>query len=177
MDRRRFLLRSLIGALAAPLAAEAQAGKVYRLGTLNLGTQPPAGTYDARRDVVEVLRGLGYVEGQNLEVERRYADGRVERLPALAAELVNRHVDVVVAGGTAAVRAAQEATRTIPIVVIIAGQDTVDLGLTPSLARPGGNVTGVTVNVGPEIEAKRLHMLKEAVPSASRIAFLGDKND
>ena len=171
MDRRHFLLTSLAGTLAAPLAAEAQqAGRVYRLGTLNLGTPTPAGTYDARRDVVEVLRGLGYVEGRNLEVERRYADGRAERLPALAAELVNRHVDVVVAGGTAAVRAAQEATRTIPIVVIIAGQDTVDLGLTPSLARPGGNVTGVVL--GSVLAGKRLELLKEAVPRATRVAML-----
>jgi len=137
---------------------------------LNLGAPTPPETYDARRDVVEVMRELGYVEGRNLEVERRNADGRVERLPALAAELVQRQVDVVVAGGSASVRAAQEATRTIPIVIIIAGQDTVELGLTPSLARPGGNVTGVVL--GSVLAGKRLELLKEAVPRAKRIALL-----
>jgi putative ABC transport system substrate-binding protein len=171
IDRRAFLGTLGGGLLAAALAAEAQkTGKVYRLGMLNLGAPPPPGTYDARRDVVEVMRELGYVEGRNLEVERRNADGRAERLPALAAELVQRQVDVVVAGGTAAVRAAQEATRTIPIVIIIAGQDTVELGLTPSLARPGGNVTGVVL--GSVLAGKRLELLKEAVPRAKRIAML-----
>jgi len=171
VDRRRFLLISLAGVLAAPLTGEAQpAGKVYRLGTLNLGPPPASETYDARRDLIMVLRELDYVEGRNLEVERRNADGRVERLPALAAELVQRQVDVVVAGGSAAVRAAQEATRTIPIVIIIAGPDTVELGLTPSLARPGGNVTGVVL--GSELAGKRLELLKEAVPRAKRIALL-----
>jgi putative ABC transport system substrate-binding protein len=157
--------------LAPPLTAEAQpSGKVYWLGMLNLGAPPPPGTYDARRDVVEVMRDLGYVEGRNLEVERRNADGRADRLPALAAELVQRQVDVIVAGGTAAVRAAQEATKTIPIVIIIAGQDTVELGLTPSLARPGGNVTGVVL--GSVLAGKRLELLKEAIPRAKRIALL-----
>ena len=170
MNRRAFL-SGAAALLAAPFAVEAQApGKAYRLGTLNLGAPPASETYDARRDVVEVLRELGYVEGRNLEVERRYADGRPERLPALAAELVQRHVDVVVAGGSAAARAAQEATRTIPIVIIIAGQDTVELGLTPSLARPGGNVTGVVL--GSLLAGKRLELLKEAVPRAARIAML-----
>jgi len=160
-----------IGLLAAPLVVEAQqTGKVWRLGTLNLGAPPPSETYDARRDVIVVLQDLGYVEGRNLEVERRYADGRVERLPALAAELVQRHVDVIVAGGTAAVRAAQAATKAIPIVFIIAGQDPVELGLTPSLARPGGNVTGVVL--GSVLAGKRLGLLKEAVPRAKRIALL-----
>jgi putative ABC transport system substrate-binding protein len=165
------LIVVLLLACAAPLAAEGQTvGKVYRLGMVNLGAALPPGTYDPRRDVVEVLRDLGYVEGRNLEVERRNADGRAERLPALAADLVRRQVDVIIAGGSAAVRAAQEATRTIPIVVIIAGQDTVDLGLTPSLARPGGNVTGVVL--GSVLAGKRLELLKEAVPRATRVAML-----
>jgi putative ABC transport system substrate-binding protein len=161
----------LLALLGAPLAAEAQpVGKVYRLGTLNLGVPPLPDTYDARRDFVVVLQDLGYVEGRNLEVERRYAEGRVERLPALAAELVQRHVNVIVAGGSAAVRAAQSATKAIPIVFIIAGQDPVELGLTPSLARPGGNVTGVVL--GSVLAGKRLELLKEAVPRATRIAML-----
>jgi putative ABC transport system substrate-binding protein len=171
MPRRTFMAMLAGGLLAAPLAARAQpAGKVFRLGTLNLGAPPASGTYDARRDVIVVLQDLGYVEGRNLEVERRYADGRVERLPALAAELVQHRVDVIVAGGTATVRAAQAATKAIPIVFIIAGQDPVELGLTPSLARPGGNVTGVVL--GSVLAGKRLELLKEAVPRAARIAML-----
>ncbi len=173
MDRRAFL--GVLAALCSlpivqPGIAGAQSGKVYRLGTLNLGARASAETYDARRDVVEALRELGDVEGRNLEVARRYADGRVERLPALAADLVRHNVDVIVAAGSAAVRAAQEATRTIPIVILIAGQDTVELGLTPSLARPGGNVTGVVL--GSVLAAKRLELLKQAVPRATRIAML-----
>jgi putative ABC transport system substrate-binding protein len=169
--RRTFVAIVTAGLLAAPLAASAQpAGKVFRLGTISLGASPSPTTYDARRDVVVVLRDLGYVEGRNLAVERRYADGRVERLPALAAELVQRRVDVIVAGGSAAVRAAQAATKTIPIVFILAGQDPVDLGLTPSLARPGGNATGVVL--GSVLAGKRLELLKEAVPRATRIAML-----
>jgi ABC-type uncharacterized transport system substrate-binding protein len=170
MDRRVFIGTFVGGLLASPLAAAQQAGKVYRLGTLNLGAPPAAETYDARRDVVVVLQDLGYVEGRNLEVERRYADGRVDRLPALAAELVQRRVEVIVAGGSAAVRAAQAATKTIPIVIIIAGQDPVELGLAPSLARPGGNITGVVL--GSVLAGKRLELLKEAVPGATRIAML-----
>ena len=171
VTRRAFLGTLAGGLLAAPLAVEAQpASKVFRLGTLNLGAPPASGTYDARRDVVVVLQDLGYVEGRNLAVERRYADGLVERLPTLAAELVQRHVDVIVAGGTAAVRAAQGATKAIPVVFIIAGQDPVELGLTPSMARPGGNVTGVVL--GSVLAGKRLELLKEAVPRATRIAML-----
>jgi putative ABC transport system substrate-binding protein len=169
MDRREFLVGLVL--LAAPPLAEGQpVGKVYRFGLLNLGAAPTSETYDARRDIVVVLQDLGYVEGRNLEVERRYAAGRVERLPALAAELVQRHVDIIVAGGSAAVRAAQAATKAIPIVFIIAGQDPVELGLTPSLARPGGNATGVVL--GSVLAGKRLELLKEAVPRATRVAML-----
>src|SRR5262247_4813425 len=94
MDRRTFLSTIGVGALVTPRTAKAQqAGKVYRLGTLTLGASPSSEMYDVRRDIVAVLHDMGYVEGRNLEVERRYADGHVERLPALAAELVQRHVD------------------------------------------------------------------------------------
>ena len=169
MNRRNFLAGLVL--LAAPPLAEGQpVGKVYRVGLLSLGAPPPSETYDARRDIVVALQDLGYVEGRNLEVERRYAAGRVERLPTLAAELVQRHVDVIVAGGSAAVRAAQAATKAIPIVFIIAGQDSVELGLTPSLARPGGNATGVVL--GSVLAGKRLELLKEAVPRATRVAML-----
>jgi putative ABC transport system substrate-binding protein len=143
---------------------------VYRLGMLSPGAPTPSGMYDARRDLVEVLREVGYVEGQNLAVEQRYANGRVERLPALAAELVQRRVDVVVAFSPVAFRAAQEATKTIPIVILFAGSDPVELGLVLSLARPGGNVTGVVL--GSMLAGKRLELLKEAVPRATRIAML-----
>lgn len=173
MERRMFLgaVAGLLAALGAPLAPEAQQpGKVYRLGTLNLGVPPAPDIYDARRDVVAVLQDLGYVEGRNLEVERRYADGRADRLPALAAELVQCPVDVIVASGSDAVRAAQTATKAIPIVILIAGQDPVELGLTPSLARPGGNITGVVL--GSVLAGKRLELLKETVPRATRIAML-----
>ena len=143
---------------------------MYRLGTLSLGTAPTAATYDARRDLVEILRELGYVEGQNLRVERRFALGRAERLPALAADLVQRNVDVIVAFGTDAVRAARNATKTIPIVILIAGPDPVATGLAASLARTGGNLTGVVL--GAMLADKRLALLKEAVPSSKTIAML-----
>jgi putative ABC transport system substrate-binding protein len=157
--------------LLVALAAEAQpSGRTYRLGTLNLGTPPTAATYDARRDFVEVLRELGHVPGQNLQVERRYAHGRAERLPPLAAELVQRNVDVIVAFGGAAVRAARNATTTIPIVIMIAGQDPVDQGLATSLVRDRGNLTGVVL--GALLAGKRLELLKEAVPGATTIAML-----
>ena len=169
MDRRAFL--GCLSLLAAPLAAEAQqAGKVYRLGTLSVGAPLTPATYDARRDLVAVLRDLGYVEGQNLKVERRHADGHVERLPVLAAELVGHAPDVLYAAGSGAVRAAHEATKEIPIVILIAGQDTVALGLTPSLSRPGGNLTGVVL--GSVLAGKRLELLREAAPHAKRIAML-----
>ena len=167
---RRNVLAGLVLLAAPPLAEGQPVGKVYRFGLLSLGAPPASETYDARRDIVVALKDLGYVEGRNLEVERRYAAGRVERLPTLAAELVQRHVDVIVAGGSAAVRAAQAATKAIPIVFIIAGQDSVELGLTPSLARPGGNVTGVVL--GSVLAGKRLELLKEAVPRATRVAML-----
>lgn len=157
--------------LLVALAAEAQPpDRMYRLGTLSLGTAPAGATYDARRDIVELLRELGYVQGQNLEVERRYASGRAHRLPALAAELVQRNVDVIVAFGTDAVRAARNATTTIPVVILIAGQDPVATGLAASLAHTGGNLTGVVL--GALLTDKRLELLKEAVPAAKTIAML-----
>jgi putative ABC transport system substrate-binding protein len=157
--------------LLAALAAGAQPpDRMYRLGTLSLGPPPPAATYDPRRDLVALLRELGYVKGQNLHVEQRYAGGRAERLPALAAELVQGNVDVIVAFGTDAVRAARNATKTIPIVILIAGPDPVATGLAPSLARPGGNITGIVL--GALLADKRLELLKEAVPGAKTIAML-----
>ena len=155
MDRRRFLLTSLAGALAAPLGAGCQqAGKVARIGVL--GTD--------REAFLQGLRDLGYVEGRNVVIEYRDAEGKPERLPALAAELVALKVDVIVAPGTPQALAARQATRTLPIVFTNAG-DPVGSGLVTSLARPGGNVTGLS-NIGPELVGKCLELLKQAVPGS-----------
>jgi putative ABC transport system substrate-binding protein len=158
--------------LAAPLVTHAQpATKVYQIGRLSSGSPRPESTAyeEAFR---QGLRALGYVEGQNLVLEYRYAEGSAERLPALAAELVQRQVDVIVAGGVPAIRAAQQATRTIPIV--IAGvTDPVGQGLVSSLARPGGNTTGLSL-LNEELPGKRLELLKETVPQSTRIAVLAN---
>jgi len=154
--------------LATPLAAEAQeAGKVWQIGFLS----PYSTDQDKSRRAAfqQGLRDLGYVEGKNIVIEQRHADGRFERLPALAAELVRLPLDVLVAHGDGGVHAKQ-ATSTIPIVVV-ANPDPVGLGIAASLARPGGNVTGLSDLHG-DLAAKRLAFLKEAIPSASRIAVL-----
>jgi ABC-type uncharacterized transport system substrate-binding protein len=171
MNRAGLVIALTLSLLVAPLAAEAQqGGKVYRIGILSPAAPEPAGMYDSRRSLTEVLRERGYVEGRNLVVERRYADGRVERLPALAAELVQHRVDVVVTMSPVAFRAARDATKTIPIVFLLAGSDPVELGFVPSLARPGGNSTGVVL--GSMLADKRLELLKETIPRATRIAML-----
>jgi putative ABC transport system substrate-binding protein len=152
--------------LAAPLAAEAQpAGKVYRIGILVPGSTSPQ--IQAFR---EGLRDLGYVEGQNLAIEYRSAEDRLERLPGLASELVTLKVDIIYATVTPAAQAAKNATKTIPI-VFGASSDPVDYGLVASLARPGGNITGLS-NTAPDLSGKRLELLKEVVPGISRIAVL-----
>jgi putative ABC transport system substrate-binding protein len=158
--------------LAAPLAAEAQqAGKVYRVGYLS------AGSHETQEPVVQaLLRGLigrGWIEGQNLMFEPRWAEGRNERLPALAAELVQRKVDVIVAVADAAALAAKETTKSVPVVMLLVG-DPVGSKLVASLARPGGNVTGMTFTPTLELLGKRLALLKEAVPHASRVAILSN---
>jgi putative ABC transport system substrate-binding protein len=156
--------------LTAPLAANAQPStKVHRIGWLR-PVSPPSGPDLNVEAFQQGLRDLGYVEGQNLAIEYRYADGQFERLPALAAELVRLPVDVIVTGGENAARVVQQATQTIPI-VIVAGVDPVGVGLIASLARPGGNITGLS-SLGPELGGKRLELLKEAVPTASRVAVL-----
>jgi putative ABC transport system substrate-binding protein len=157
--------------LTAPLAAEAQqATTVYRIGRLSPGS-PLLGAHlwEALR---QGLRELGYVEGQNLIVEYRYAEGSEERLRDLAAELVRLQVDVMVAEGAAAIRAAQHATRTVPI-VMAAPSDPVGQGFVASLAHPGGNITGLSY-LGAELPGKRLELLKEAVPQSTRIAVLAN---
>ena len=120
------------------------------------------------------LRELGYIEGQNIATEYRYAEGKLDRLPELAAELVHLKVDIIVAtGGFAPIRAAKNATKTIPIIMMGAGPDPVEAGLIESLARPGGNVTGIT-SLSRELGGKRLELFKEAVPKVARVAVLYD---
>jgi len=168
VDRRAFLGTLTSGLLGAPLAAGAQqAAKVPRIGFLagNLAATPRL-----REAFGQGLRDLGYVEGRNVVIEYRDAEGKFERLPALAAELVALKVDVIVAGGTPQALAAKQATRTVPIVFAAAG-DPVTSGLVTSLARPGGNVTGLT-GLGPELVGKGLERLKQAVPGVSRVAVL-----
>jgi putative ABC transport system substrate-binding protein len=152
-----------IGLLAAPRAAEAQqAGKVYRVGLLLM----------APRDTGPLkigLRDLGWVENQNFVFEYRSADGRPERLTALVDDLLKRNVDIIVALDTPPAKAAQAATRTVPIVVFVG--DPVHTGLVASLGRPGGNITGVASQT-PEIRRKSLQLLKEVLPNARRIGFL-----
>jgi putative ABC transport system substrate-binding protein len=158
----------IVAALAAPLAAEAQpAGKNPRIGILRPGS-PPDPLLDAFR---QGLRELGYEEGRNISIEYRWADGRDERLPGLAADFVRLKVDVIVAGA-GAVEAAKHATTTIPIVMPVSG-DPVRAGLVASLARPGGNITGLTSLSG-ELPGKWMELLKETVPRVSRVAVLWD---
>jgi putative tryptophan/tyrosine transport system substrate-binding protein len=171
--------RSIIGLLItlalgfpiAPLAAEApQATTVYRIGRLSPGSPTLVShLWEAFR---QGLRELGYVEGHNLVLEERYAEGSPERLGDLAAELVRLPVAAMVAEGAAAIRAAQHATRTIPI-VMVASVDAVGEGLVASLARPGGNITGLSF-LGAELPGKRLELLKETVPRSTRMAVLAN---
>jgi putative ABC transport system substrate-binding protein len=150
MDRRGFLLTSLAGAVAAPLAGEAQqADKIARIGYLAPDRAASPRLNEAFR---QGLRDLGYVEGHNVVIEYRDAEGKLERLPALAAELVALRVDVIVAPNTPAALAAKQATRTLPIVFAFAS-DPVASGLVTSLARPGGNVTGLSL-LSPELVGK-----------------------
>jgi putative ABC transport system substrate-binding protein len=171
MTTRRMFIRTLAGGLlAAPLVAEAQqASKVHRIGLL-APSDAHAGTpyVEAFR---QGLRELGWVEGNNCVIEYRWADGRLERLPALAADLVRLHVDVILTGAGSANQAAKEATKTIPI-VMTTGVNPVESGLVVSLARPGGNITGLSGNAGPEIIGKEIELLREAVPDVSRVAVL-----
>ncbi len=159
--------------LALGVTAEAQQPKkVFRIGYLS-NTDPASES--ARSEAVRLaLRELGYIEGQNIATEYRYTEGKGDRLPELAAELVRLKVDIiVVAGGVGHVRGAKNATKTIPIVMTGGGVDPVEAGLVESLARPGGNVTGITLLPG-ELGGKRLELLKEAVPKLARVAVLYD---
>ena len=159
----------VLALLTAPLATGAPpVGKVWRIGVLAGGiatAESPRGA-----SFRQGLRDLGYVEGQNLVLEWRSSGGQVERLPDLAAELVRLKVDVIVATDNPAIAAAQRATSTIPIVMVVA-MDPVRTGFVDSLARPGGNITGLTFQ-GTDIQGKALQLLKAAVPTVSRVAVL-----
>ena len=167
--RRRQVITLLGGAAAWPLVARAQpSGKTYRIGFLGPGSYA-----ERKRDIDALrmcLRRLGYEEGRNIVIEYRWAEGRYDRLPELAAELVNLNVDVLVTAGTPGALAAKQATSTIPIVLAAVG-DPVAAGIVGSLARPGGNVTGLTFFFV-ETCAKRVELIKEAIPALSRIAVL-----
>ncbi len=154
--------------LPAPLVAHAQqAGKVNRIGVLGISAMNPH--YEAFR---QGLHELGYVEGQNIVIERRYSEGRAERVPDLATELVRLKVDLILVEACGApLNAASQATSTIPIVVAACNDDLVFTGLVASLARPGGNITGLS-ELTPELGAKRLQLLKDVVPKAVRVAVL-----
>ena len=165
MERRTFLALVSGSLLAAPRAAGAQqAGKIHRIGVLGNENNPP---WDGFR---RGLRDLGYVDGRNLSIEWRWSEGKPDRFPGLATEVVALKPDVIVASGTQATRAAKRATSTIPIVMTTSSYPD-KIGLVDSLSRPGGNVTGLS-NVGPELSGKKLELLKDIAPKASRVAVL-----
>jgi len=169
MQRREFI--TLVGGAAAtwPLSARAQqqpAGRVYRVGYLVIGSRERN-----KEAFEESLRGLGYRVGENVVIEYRFANGEMERLPALAADLARLGVDIIVTGFNPSTVAAMKATTTIPI-VMTTGLDPVGAGLVASLARPGGNVTGLAVDTGSEILGKRFELLKEILPNLSRLGIL-----
>src|SRR5215813_7547976 len=166
----RFAIAAALLLLAPPLTAGTQqAGKVYRVGFLGNSWSTASSQFVAA--FRQELRELAWVEGQNIVIEDRWGEGRSDRLPSLAAELVRLRVDVLVASGAAATRAAMEATTTIPI-VSVGVQDPVALGSVQSLGRPGRNITGPTLTGGLAIVGKQLELLKETVPGVSRVAVL-----
>src|SRR5262252_7564628 len=169
MDRRTFLAGTGAVVLAAPLAAKAQqAGTVPRVGILLLSDASKQSIGDPFR---EALRELGYVDGRTIAIEYRSAEGKEERFPALASELFHLRVDVIFATVAAAVRAAQRATTSIPIVAVV--NDPVGAGFVASVARPGGNVTGLSM-MSPEVVGKQLELLRQVVPKVSRVAVLAN---
>ena len=169
MDRRRFLLTSLAGALTVPLAGEAQRTSPYRIGVLEaVGETSNAANLAAFR---QGLSALGYTEGHNVVIESRSAEGRPERFGDLALELVRLQPDVIVTRGDPAAFAARRATATIPIVMASSG-DPAATGIVASLGRPGGNVTGLHMLILPEVAGRRLRVLRELVPGLTRVGVL-----
>jgi putative ABC transport system substrate-binding protein len=180
MKPRAAIISLTLALLAAPLPSEGQQrGNVYRIGWLAVGPGPTERTSHncpVRGDsywqaLVGALRGRGYVEGQNLVIDCRWTEGRDERAPTLAAELVSLKVDLLIAYGATQVLAAKQSTTTIPV-VMVGVTNPVGRGLVASLAHPGGNVTGPTDDAGPQIAGKYLQLLKDAVPKVSRVAVL-----
>jgi putative ABC transport system substrate-binding protein len=177
---RTLILNILLGItldamlFALTFTVEAQQQKVPRIGYLS--TTDPSRESARSEAIRQGLRARGYIEGQNIAFEYQYAEGKLDRLPALAAELVRLQVDIiVVAGGAIVIRPVMNATQTIPIVMLTGGDDPVEAGLVESLARPGGNVTGIT-NLSRELGGKRLELLKEAVPKLSRVAVFYEQD-
>jgi putative ABC transport system substrate-binding protein len=172
MDRRAFLTAAAGGLLAAPLAAEAQQAKRPTIGFLGPNTpsldSPRVGAFLQR------LRELSWIEGRNVAIEYRWGEGRIERLAEIAAEFVRLKVDVIVTSGTPQVVAAKQATSAIPIVFAAVG-DPVGTGLVASLARPGGNVTGLSIQAT-DLAAKRLGLLREVVPGLRRLAIMANRD-
>ncbi len=164
-------LCAMLFALCSSAEAQ-QPKKVPLIGYLSSGD--PAGESSRSEAIRLALRERGYIEGQNIATEYRYAEGKQDRYPELAAELVRLKVDIIVTAGGGVVQAAMNATKTIPIVMTGAGRDPVEAGVVESLARPGGNVTGLT-NLARELGGKRLELLKEAVPKLARVAVLYDR--
>jgi putative ABC transport system substrate-binding protein len=168
MKRRTFIGTAAVGVLAAPFAAKAQPqGKIYRIGFLAAGSAERSKTVMAPFE--QGLRGLGYVEGKNTIIERRYADADYARARQLATEFVRLRVDIIVAPATGVAHAAKNATQTIPIVMT--ATDPVGTKLVASLARPGGNVTGLT-NIAPEVTGKQVELLREIRPKLARVAVM-----
>jgi ABC-type uncharacterized transport system substrate-binding protein len=172
---RKALFGLTLGAMVFALCFSAEAQQPKKVSRIGYLSPVDAATDSPRAEGIRLaLRELGYIEGQNIAIEYRYAEGRPDREPELAAELVRLKVDIiVVATGDRYIRAAKNATRTIPIVMMGQGSDPVKAGLVESLARPGGNVTGLTA-LTRELGGKRLELLKEAVPKVARVAVLYD---
>ena len=168
--RRREFITLLGGAAAWPLMARAQQAKLVHLGYIEAGRPADPVVANLRRQFLLGLRDLGYVEGVHFHLEQRSAEGRSDRLPGLAGELARLPVDMFVVGGNASIRAAMQATDTIPIVMTLA-PDPVGSGFVKSLARPGGNVTGMSA-LAPDLASKRVELLKEIAPRAMRVAVL-----
>ena len=183
MKMRRQLLAAIgLGLFVAPcLALAQQAGKTFRVALI-LGTSPvavmagPEPVHPFTRTLLHELRDRGYVEGKNLIFERRSAEGKAERSAEIMADLVRGKVDVIVVPVNELIQDAMRATTTVPIVMVYASSP-VEAKLVASLSRPGGNVTGLTYDTGPEIEGKRLEMLKQALPRIARVAYVGTKAD
>ena len=168
-----FALCAMLFAFCAPAEAQQEANKIMRMGYLG-NAKPPS---DSNREEAffQGLRQYGWIEGQNITVQRRYWENRAERLPALVDEFIHLKADIIVTSAGSAALAAKKATNTIPVVMLTSA-DAVTQGLVASLARPGGNVTGLT-NISSDTQGKRLEILKEAVPKATRIAFLRCTSD